>query len=289
MIAPNVLQRLVVDGRCPGAGSGMQPPDGPPICTALHFLPSGMPPPMSKTIWRSVVPIGTSTRPVRLTLPDRAKTLVPLLLGGAHRARTTRRRWSRISGQVGQRLDVVDDRRLAEQALDRRERRPRARHAALALDAVDQRGLLAADERAGAHLDDDVEVEAAVEDVLARAARRPWPGRWPSCRRCDGQRVLGADVDVGLGGADGVGGDDHAFEQPVRVALEHRAVHERARVALVGVADQVLLLARRPAARTSTSCPSGSRRRRGRAGRSARPRRRPRPASSSCSALASAE
>ena len=55
--------------------------------------------------------------------------------------------------QVGQRLDVVDDRRLAEQAADRRERRPGARHAALALDAVDQGRLFAADERAGAHLD----------------------------------------------------------------------------------------------------------------------------------------
>ena len=37
-----------------------------------------MPPPMSKTISLSVVPMGISTRPVRLTLPERANTLVPL-------------------------------------------------------------------------------------------------------------------------------------------------------------------------------------------------------------------
>ena len=27
--------------------SGMQPPDGPPVCTALNFFELGMPPPMS--------------------------------------------------------------------------------------------------------------------------------------------------------------------------------------------------------------------------------------------------
>ena len=50
---------------------------------------------------------------------------------------------------------------LPKSPATRRERRPRPRHAALALDAVDQRGLLAADERAGAHLDDELEGEAA--------------------------------------------------------------------------------------------------------------------------------
>jgi len=38
----------------------MQPPEGPPVCAALNALPSGMPPPISKMIWRSVMPIGTS-------------------------------------------------------------------------------------------------------------------------------------------------------------------------------------------------------------------------------------
>ena len=57
----------------------MQPPEGPPVCTALIVPPSGTPPPISSTISRRVVPIGTSTRPVLRTLPARAKTLVPLL------------------------------------------------------------------------------------------------------------------------------------------------------------------------------------------------------------------
>src|ERR1700758_5254675 len=57
----------------------MQPPDGPPVWTALNFLPSGIPPPISNRIWRSVMPIGTSIRPVFLIFPASAKTLVPLL------------------------------------------------------------------------------------------------------------------------------------------------------------------------------------------------------------------
>jgi len=55
----------------------MQPPEGPPVWAALNCLPPGMPPPMSKMISRSVIPIGTSMRPVRAILPASAKTLVP--------------------------------------------------------------------------------------------------------------------------------------------------------------------------------------------------------------------
>ena len=56
----------------------------------------------------------------------------------------------------------------------------------------------------------------------------------------DGERVLAAHVDVALVGADREGGDRHALEHPVRVALEDAAVHEGAGVALVGVADDEL-------------------------------------------------
>ena len=48
-----------------------------------------------------------------------------------------------------------------------------------------------------------------------------------------------AAVDVAVAGADRVGGDRHPLEDPVRVALEDAPVHERAGVALVGVADDV--------------------------------------------------
>ena len=60
--------------------AGMQPPEGPPVCTALNPLPSSTPPPMSSMMVRSRVPMGTSMSPVRLILPARAKVLVPRLL-----------------------------------------------------------------------------------------------------------------------------------------------------------------------------------------------------------------
>ena len=55
----------------------MQPPEGPPVCTALIGRLLRMPPPISKTISRSVMPKGISTRPVFFTAPTRAKTVVP--------------------------------------------------------------------------------------------------------------------------------------------------------------------------------------------------------------------
>ena len=64
----------------------------------------------------------------------------------------------------------------------------------------------------------------------------------------DRHGVFGADVDVGLVGAEGVGADHHAFQDRMRVAFQGAAVHEGPGVALVGVADDVLLVARRLAA-----------------------------------------
>ncbi len=58
----------------------MPPPEGPPVWTALKRLPPGIPPPISSMISRSVIPIGTSTRPVLLILPTSEKILVPLPL-----------------------------------------------------------------------------------------------------------------------------------------------------------------------------------------------------------------
>ncbi len=59
--------------------AGKQPPEGPPICTALNLPLSLIPPPISKMISRSVIPIGTSTKPLLFIFPVKAKTFVPLL------------------------------------------------------------------------------------------------------------------------------------------------------------------------------------------------------------------
>ncbi len=57
----------------------MHPPEGPPVCTAFTSPPPGTPPPISCTISRNGVPMGTSIRPVLVIFPARANTFVPLL------------------------------------------------------------------------------------------------------------------------------------------------------------------------------------------------------------------
>jgi len=52
----------------------MQPPEGPPVCTALSFLlRPGTPPPMFMIKSRKGMPMGTSTSPVVLDLADQRK------------------------------------------------------------------------------------------------------------------------------------------------------------------------------------------------------------------------
>ena len=141
----------------------------------------------------------------------------------------------------GEAQHVVDDGRLAEQALDRRQRRLGAHLAALAFQALEQRGLLAADIGAGAEPRLDVEGVAGAEHVGAQHAIGARLGD-RGAERAEGVRIFGADIDVALGRADRERGDRHALDQEERVALHQHAVGESAAVALVGVADDVFLL-----------------------------------------------
>ena len=98
------------------------------------------------------MPIGTSIRPPRLILPASAKTLVPLLVSVAEGGEGVGA-VAEDPGHAGERLDVVDDRGLAAEAALDRIGRAQPRHAAAAFERLDQRGLLAADERARAFAD----------------------------------------------------------------------------------------------------------------------------------------
>ena len=200
------------------------------------------------------MPTGTSTRPVFRTRPLRAKTLVP---AASPRPRSLNQSApvAQDAGDVGQGLDVVEHGRLAVQTGDRRVRRPRPGHPPPAFDAGQDGRLFAADEGAGALLDGDVEVDQAAQDVVAQQPGLAALGDGV-LQALDGQRVFGPAVDVALGRADGVGGDEHALDHPEGVALQDGAVHERARVALVGVADEVLLRGRLSRA-TFHFCPVG--------------------------------
>src|SRR5205814_9744232 len=103
------------------------------------------------------------------------------------------------------RLDVVHDRRRAERALDRRERRLHLRPALLALERGDEPGLFAADVGAGPAVDDDVEAVAEIAGVVRLAH-----GGGEAPPRLD---VFTADVDEAGRAANGARRDDHAFDE----------------------------------------------------------------------------
>ena len=65
------------------------------------------------------------------------------------------------------------------------------------------------------------------------------------CSRLMASGYSARTVNETLVRADGVGGNGHAFEHAVRIAFQNAAVHERAGIAFVGVADDIFLRALR--------------------------------------------
>ena len=104
---------------------------------------------------------------------------------------------------VEQRLDVVHHSRLAVQTDLDRERRLVARLAAVALDRLEQRRLLAAHVRAGADAELDLDPDVRLVDRVLQALV--------------GERVLGADVDEGALAAGRERGDRDRLDQPERI------------------------------------------------------------------------
>ncbi len=223
--------------------AGTYAPSGPPTCAARTGRPDRVPPPYSSTSSRRRHPEGQLDDAALL---DVAGELEDLGAAGAAGAELGVRRAavSEDHRHRTQRQHVVDRGGPAPQAPDGRDRRPGPHLAAAALEALEHRGLLAADVGACPDADVQVEGEAGAEDVLAEVA--------VGVRRVDrapqggyGVGVLGADVDVALVRPDGMGGDGHALDEGERVALDDHPVRERPGVALVEVAGHELQVGRR--------------------------------------------
>jgi hypothetical protein len=160
------------------------------------------------------------------------------LVAVAAEAREPRAAAAADGGRDSDSLDVGDGRRAAEEADVGREGRLEARLALLALDALDERGLLAADVRARATVEVDVERVAGPARVLAEVAGLVRLGD----RLLDVGRLLeelAANVDVRGGRVHRAAGDEAALDELVRVAAHNLAVLARARLALVRVHDEV--------------------------------------------------
>ena len=103
----------------------------------------------------------------------------------------------------------------------------------------DEARLLADDVGARAFDDAQLAVESAAQHVLAHEAVSAGVFEGEA-HPLDGERVFGTDVDETVLGTGGLGGDKHPLDDEMRVSFEEEAVHEGARVALIGVAEEVL-------------------------------------------------
>ena len=121
------------------------------------------------------VPMGTSTRPVLLTAPARAKTFVPLLFSVPKLAYHSASLQD-DGGNICVGFHVIEEGRGIEKTSDRRKRRPRPRLAPLSFDGEHEGRLLAADESACPDPYVEVEIEACLEDVLSEKLVLPAPG-----------------------------------------------------------------------------------------------------------------
>ena len=97
---------------------------------------------------------------------------------------------------------------------------------------------LAADKGAGAPVDMQTEAEVRTQNVVTQESGflRLRNGQ---LQAFNGQRILCTDIDIALLRAYGIGRDQHALDHPVGIALHDAAVHKRAGVALIAVADHI--------------------------------------------------
>ncbi len=146
--------------------------------------------------------------------------------------------WLLVPRPANHSAPLLIDGGVAERALDRGEGRLDLRPSLLSRERRQEPGLLAADVRASAAVDHDVEVEPGALDVLAEETR-PVGLRDRAVHDPPRLHVLAADVDEAQVGADGARRDDHPLDHGVRVSLHQVAVLEGARLTLVGVDHEV--------------------------------------------------
>ena len=200
--------------------------DEPPGVQNFSRCPARMPPARSSSS-RSVVPSGASYWPGLGDVPGQgedAEALGPLGAVG----REVRGAVAEDVRHGGDRLDVVDHRGAGVQPGHRRERRLQPGLAAVALQRVEQRGLLAADVGARPGVHDHLEVEPGAEDVGAQVTGLVGLGHG-EVQPADHVQHLAAHVDEGPVRVDRVAGDHDALDQRLRVVQQGRHVLAGAR------------------------------------------------------------
>ena len=105
---------------------------------------------------------------------------------------------------------------------------------------MDERGFFAANKGSRPFLDVELEAEARAQDVVAQIVTL-LSGFDGGVQMLDGKRIFCPAIDIAFVRTHRIGADDHAFQHLVGVAFQHAAVHERAGIAFVSVADHIFL------------------------------------------------
>src|ERR1700683_5067955 len=144
-------------------------------------------------------------------------------------------------GNGAERFHVVDHRGTAVEADHGREGRPDSRIAALAFQRLHERRFLTALVGARAGVGDKVKIKAAALDVFAEVALGVGFGD-RRVHDVDNVAIFAAYIDVALVRADRAAGDDHAFDQLVRVHFHQRTILAGSRFAFIGVRQDIFRL-----------------------------------------------
>ncbi len=141
--------------------------------------------------------------------------------------------------KIGEGLHVVYDRGALIQAHRRREGWFKPRLSPLALQRLEHARLLAADVSACSPVEDDIQVVAFSQDVLAQVIMLDglFDGLF---QHPVGFHELAPDVNERPVRPDGIAGNGHPFQEHVRVVLHYPAVLEGPRLPLIGITGQVL-------------------------------------------------
>ena len=144
----------------------------------------------------------------------------------------------------GKSLDIAEQRGRLPGAHYGRERRLHARDAAFAFDGIEQRRLFAAFVCACAGVRIKIEIETGALDVLAQVAARVGFADG-AVHVIDQVAIFAANVDVAFVRVHRAAGDQDAFDQLMRIVFHQQPILAGARLALVGIDDDVLRLGRR--------------------------------------------
>src|SRR5262249_53515274 len=139
---------------------------------------------------------------------------------------------------AGQCLDIVDDGRLAKQALYGRKGWLDSRPSPLPFEAFQEACLFAANVRARTAVQINVERKIGPQDVLPEEAIVVTLADGP-IERAIGAAELVAEIDISGVAPDGVGRNDDSLEDLMRIVLHQDAVIESAGFAFVSVDAQI--------------------------------------------------